>query len=191
VEPLLIVNADEWPQNLFIRVGNTKDIKTTLEFIRSEISEFTPGSLVIFNFLDDQLNQLYEAENNLFAIFNVFSVLSVIIAILGLVALSAHSIEARVKEIGIRKVLGATVAVILLILSNEYTKLLVIASVLSIPLTWYVANLWLTSFAYQVNLVWWMFVLPCVLLVVFTLVILAVQSLKPATSDPVKSLRYE
>jgi putative ABC transport system permease protein len=191
IEPLLIVNADEWPENLFVRIGNTDDLATTLEFIKSEISEFTPGSLVIFNFLDDQLKQMYEAENNLFAVFNVFSVLSVIIAILGLVALSAHSIEVRVKEIGIRKVLGATVSDILLILSNEYTRLLIIASALSIPLAWYVAGMWLTSFAYQVSLAWWMFVVPCVLLVLFTLLVLAMQALKPANTDPVKSLRYE
>lgn len=191
VEPLLIVNSDEWPQNLFIRVSDTRNISGTLEFVRKEISAFTPGSLVIFNFLDDQLRQLYQAENNLFAIFNVFSILSIIIAILGLAALSAHSIEARVKEIGIRKVLGASVADILLVLSNEYTKILVIAAIMSIPLAWYVSGLWLTTFAYRVDVSWWMFGVPCVGLVVFTLLVLAVQSLKPATDDPVKSLRHD
>ena len=191
VEPLVIVNEHEWPNNLFVRVADTKNLSSTLESIHSEISAFTPGALIIFNFLDDHLNALYETERNLFDIFNVFSVLSVIIAVLGLVALSAHSVEARVKEIGIRKVLGATVSDILFILSNEYTKLLIIASVLSIPLAWYMADMWLTTFAFRVGLAWWMFVLPCVGLVVFTLIVLAAQSLKPATEDPVKSLRYE
>lgn len=191
VEPLLISSSDEWPQNLFIKVGDTKDLSTTLEFIRQEISAFAPGSLIIFNFLDDQLTLLYETENKMFAIFNVFSVLSVIIAILGLVALSAHSVAARVKEIGIRKVLGASVGDILFILSNEYTRLLIVASVLSIPLAWYVADIWLTTFAFRVGLAWWMFVVPCMALVLFTLFVLAAQSLRPATADPVKSLRYE
>jgi putative ABC transport system permease protein len=191
VEPLALVNAHEWPSNLFIRVANTDDLQPTLEFIRSEISAFTPGSLIIFSFLDDQVGMLYEAENKMFAIFNVFSILSVIIAILGLVALSAHSVEARVKEIGIRKVLGATITDILFVLSGEYTRLLVLASVLSMPLAWYVADFWLTTFAFKVGLVWWMFVLPCVMLVFFTLLVLAIQALKPATADPVDSLRYE
>lgn len=191
IEPLLIVKADDWPHNLFIRVADTGELSGTLEFIRKEISAFAPGSLVVFNFLDDQLNLLYETENNLFAIFNVFSILSVIIAILGLVALSAHSVEARVKEIGIRKVLGATVSDILFVLSDEYTRLLVIASVLSIPLAWYVADKWLTTFAYQVGLSWQEFVVPCVMLVLFTMMVLVLQSLKPASADPVQSLRHE
>ncbi|HMJ70894.1 MAG TPA: FtsX-like permease family protein [Cyclobacteriaceae bacterium] len=191
IEPMVIAYGHNWIDNLLVRVADTKDLSSTVEFIRSEAAAFTPGSFIVFNFLDDQLDQLYETENKMFAIFNLFSILSVIIAILGLVALSAHSVEARVKEIGIRKVLGATVADILVILSGEYMRLLVIASVLSIPLAWYVANLWLTTFAFKVGLAWWMFVLPCVALVLFTLLILVAQSLKPATADPVDSLRWE
>jgi putative ABC transport system permease protein len=191
IEPMVINYGHEWIDNLLVRVADTKDLPATLEFVRSEVAAFTPGSFMVFNFLDDELRLLYETENKMFSVFNLFSILSVIIAILGLVALSAHSVEARVKEIGIRKVLGATVADILVILSGEYMRLLVIASVLSIPLAWYVANLWLTTFAFKVGLVWWMFVLPCVALVLFTLLILAAHSLKPATADPVDSLRYE
>ena len=191
VEPLVIVNNASWSNNLLVRVSDTRDLQSTLEFIRTEISAFTPGALIVFDLMDDQLEYLYDAENKLFSIFNVFSVLSVIIAMLGLMALSAHAIEARVKEIGIRKVLGATISDILVALSTGYVRLLLIASVLSIPLAWYLSDAWLASFAFKTSLEWWIFIVPCVLLVALTLVILSVQALRPATADPVKSLRYE
>lgn len=191
VEPLVIMNDDMWQSNMLIRIADTRNVQPTLEFVKKEISNVVPGALVIFNFMDDQMRIMYDSENKLFSIFNVFSVLSMIIAVLGLVALSAHSIEARVKEIGIRKVLGASIKDILVVLSTGYVKLLLIASVLAIPMAWYLADVWLASFAYRAALEWWIFVVPCFLLVLVTLLILIIQSLRPATADPVNSLRYE
>jgi putative ABC transport system permease protein len=191
IEPLVIECRPIWPHNLLIKINNAEDSGATLAYIKKVISEFTPGSLVIFNFLDDQLNLLYETENNIFAIFQVFSLLSVIIATLGLLALSAHTVESRVKEIGIRKVLGATIPNIILMLTNDYMRLVAIACILSIPVAYYVADLWLVAFAYRITMNSWMFILPGIILIMFTLLVVSAQSLKAAMTDPVKSLRYE
>lgn len=127
----------------------------------------------------------------MFKIFKTFSILAIVIAGLGLLALSAHTIESRVKEIGIRKVLGATASDILMMFSGDYMRLVVIASLLSIPLAYYFANEWLSVFAYRIDLSWWMFILPGVMLMIFTLLIVIGQCLRTALTDPVNWLRYE
>ncbi len=191
IEPLVIECRSVWPEHLLIRLNDAGDPSSSIAYIRETISAFTPGALVIVNFLDDKLELMYQTENNMFRIFQIFSVLSIIIATLGLSALSAHAVESRVKEIGIRKVLGATVSNILLMLSANYIRLLVIACLLSIPVAYYFANVWLTSFAYRTTLAWWIFVTPGMVLITVTLFIVTVQSLRSALADPVKSLRYE
>lgn len=191
IEPLVIECRPIWPNHLLIKLNPVGDPGPTLAFIREVISKFTPGSLVVFNFLDDQLNQIYEPENKMIGVFKVFAFLSVIIASLGLLALSSHSVESRVKEIGIRKVLGATIPNILFLLTNSYIRMIAIACVIAIPLAYYFAERWLTAFAYRITLDGWIFILPGFLLTMFTMLVISTQSLKAAKADPVKSLRYE
>jgi putative ABC transport system permease protein len=114
-----------------------------------------------------------------------------IIVMTGVLGLVSLNVSKRNKEIGIRKVLGATVPGILIMLSKEYVRLMIVSFVLAIPLAYYFASTWLQNFVYHINLSWWMFALPGFLLIVITIVIVSIQSYQTASADPVKSLKYE
>jgi putative ABC transport system permease protein len=191
IEPLVMEHATVGPSNLLVKISNTENLQETLQSIEKTITTFAPGVLVVFNFLDDRLNVLYENDNSMLKVFSVFAALAIAIAGLGLLALSAHSIETRVKEIGIRKVLGAATSNILLMFSTDYLKLVLIASVLVTPLAYYAANEWLASFAFRTGIAWWLFPAPAIMMMLLTMLIVIGQSLKAAMADPVKSLHYE
>lgn len=148
-----------------------------------------PGEALSYYFADERLAALYETELQLKKASSVASMLMLIIIMTGVLGLVSLNVSRRNKEIGIRKVLGATVSGLLMMFSKEYTRLMLISFLLAFPLAYYFVNGWLESFAYHVDLAWWMFVTPGVLLVVLTVGIVSIQSYKSAAADPVKSLR--
>lgn len=190
IEPLIIEYRPEFTGTLVIKMqaGKTKE---TLDYLRKATQNIAPGSLFVYSFLDEKLNDLYKTEDSLSTILQVFSVLAIIIACLGLFGLAAYSIEARTKEIGIRKVLGATVASIVALFSKDFVKLIGIGFIIAVPLTWYAINKWLQNFAYRIDVHWWVFILSGLFVLLIALFTISFQSIKAALANPVKSLRSE
>ena len=144
-----------------------------------------------FNFLDEKFNKLYQSEQKQGTIFVVFACIAIFIASLGLFGLSAFTITQRVKEIGVRKVLGANVGSIVTLLSKDFLKLVMIAAIIAFPVAWFAMHSWLKDFAYRVNIQWWVFILAGFLAALIALVTVSFQAIKAATANPVKSLRTE
>lgn len=144
-----------------------------------------------YQFLDDNFNKLYKSDVRLGGIFGSFTLLAVLIASLGLLGLAAYSTQQRMKEIGIRKVLGATVPNILSLLSKDYLKLVLLGFIIAVPLAWYMMNRWLADFAYRIVITWWMFALAGLFAVMIALFTVIFQSLKAAWMKPVTTLKAE
>jgi putative ABC transport system permease protein len=124
-------------------------------------------------------------------IFLIMAVLAIIIACLGLFGLATYAAEQRIKEIGIRKVLGASVRGIIAMLSKDFLKLVVIASIIAFPIAWFAMNKWLQDFAYRINISWWVFVIASVVAILIALLTISYQAIRAAIANPVKSLRTE
>jgi putative ABC transport system permease protein len=144
-----------------------------------------------YTFLDEQFANQYRTEQIFSKVFGLFTCLSLFITCLGLFGLAAFTAEQRTKEIGVRKVLGASVASILVLLSKDFLKLVLIAILIASPVAWYAMNQWLQGFAYKIDLAWWMFALAGLLAVLIAILTVSFQSLKAALINPVKSLRSE
>ncbi|WPU91085.1 FtsX-like permease family protein [Mucilaginibacter sabulilitoris] len=144
-----------------------------------------------YTFLDDRFQKLYNSEQQQGSLFTIFSCVAIFIACLGLFGLSAFTITQRVKEIGVRKVLGASIPQIVTELSKDFLKLVIIAAVIALPVAWYAMSKWLLDFAFHISIQWWVFVLAGIVAVVIAFVTISFQSIKAATANPVKSLRSE
>jgi len=167
------------------------DAADVIASFRKQWDAFHPAAPFTYSFLDERFAFLYEAEQKTSQLFTVFAVISIVIACLGLFGLAAFTAEQRTKEIGVRKVLGASVGSIIALLSKDFLKLVLIAILLAVPVAWFAMHRWLQDFAYRIDLEWWVFVLAGLLAVVIALLTISSQSLKAALMDPVKSLRSE
>jgi putative ABC transport system permease protein len=141
--------------------------------------------------LDEALNKLYQADQRLGQIFGYFSMLAILIACLGMFGLSSFAVEQRTKEIGVRKVLGASVSKIILLVSKDFTKLVVVAFIVAAPVGYLIINRWLQNFAYRVEIDVWTFVLVGFMALIIALVVVSYHSIKAALTNPVNTLRYE
>ncbi len=142
-------------------------------------------------FMDEQLNHFYKSDIRLMHVLSIFAVLAIIIACMGLFGLSIYTAKQRTKEIGIRKVLGASVANITVLLSKDFMKLVLIASVISFPLAWWAMNNWLRDFAYRIHIGVWIFAIAATAAILIALVTVGMQAIRAAVANPVKSLRSE
>ncbi|MFC5410251.1 ABC transporter permease [Larkinella bovis] len=163
----------------------------TLKFIQQEWDRYFPEKGFAYTFLDESLARLYESEQRLSKLIGYFAGLAVLISCLGLYGLVSLVTQQKTKEIGIRKVLGATVSSIVGLISRDFVILVVISLVIASPLAWWAMNKWLAEFAYKIDVEWWMFALAGVLAVAVTLLTVSFQSIKAALMNPVKSLRSE
>ena len=144
-----------------------------------------------YEFMDEQFNNLYTTEQRTGNIFIVFAILAILIAFLGLFGLVTYAAEQRTKEIGIRKVLGASIPGIVTMIAKDFLKLVFIASVLAFPIAWWAMHKWLQDFAYRVGISWWVFVIAGLAAVSIALITVSFQAIKAAVANPVKSLRTE
>lgn len=170
---------------------NTKNYQALLNKLEASWSELAPNQPFETSFLDDRFGRMYDAEQRRGKIFGVFATLTIIVACLGLFGLAAYTAENRIKEVGIRKVLGANVGQLVYLLSRDIGRLVIIAFVLSAPLAWYFMNNWLAGFEYRTSIGWTIFALTAGGSMLIALITMSYQSLKAATSNPVKSLRTE
>ncbi|MCI0696538.1 ABC transporter permease [candidate division KSB1 bacterium] len=166
-------------------------IREGMEHIEQQFSLLAPGASFQYVFLDDVFNQMYRAEERLSRIFTTFAALAIFIACLGLFGLAAFTAERRTKEIGIRKVLGASVSRIVTLLSKDFAKLVLLANLIAWPIAWYAMNRWLQDFAYRVHLSWWVFALAGGLALLIALLTVSTQAIRAALANPVEALRYE
>jgi len=144
-----------------------------------------------YTFLDKKFERLYKSEQLQGTLFTIFSSIAIFIACLGLFGLSAFTISQRFKEIGVRKVLGASVPQIVTELSRDFLKLVLIAAIIALPIAWYSMSRWLLDFAFRIELSWWIFVLAGVMAMLIAFATISIQSIKAAIANPVKSLRSE
>jgi putative ABC transport system permease protein len=175
---------------LFVKIDADKTTET-VDKIKELWSTLVPDRPFEFTFQDEQVAKLYASEVKFQNLFSIFTLIAILIACLGLFGLSAYTAQQRTKEIGIRKVLGASVLSVTRLLSKEFLKLVLIAIVVSIPIAWYGMREWLQNFAYHVDLKPWMFVVSALAAIAIALLTVCFQSIRAATANPVNSLRNE
>lgn len=189
-EPL-IFRYSSAPGGFYSIKFKTTDVKESMTRFEEVWKGLFPGNPLISFFLDEHYNQQYQADQQFGKVFGIFSGLAIIIACLGLFGLSSLTAIQRTKEIGVRKVLGASVPSILTLVSKDYFLLMVAAIFLSVPLAWWIMSGWLDDFAYRISLAWWIFAIPSFLVIAIALITVSIHTLKAARTNPVKSLRYE
>ncbi|HKZ67366.1 MAG TPA: FtsX-like permease family protein, partial [Chitinophagaceae bacterium] len=169
----------------------TNDYSRLLGGIEKSWIKLNPGTPFVYSFLDQDFQRNYEKEQRTSRIVVYFTFIAILIACLGLFGLAAFSAEQRTKEIGIRKVLGASVANVTALLSKDFVRLVLVAIVIASPVAWYGMNKWLQGFAYRIEISWWMFAVAGLLAVMVALITVSFQAIKAAIANPVKSLRTE
>ena len=190
IEPYaFFLNNDNF--NYIIAHVDTKEVSKVLPFIEAKWKTLVPDEPFSYTFLNEDFQTSYSADARTARIVNAFTVISILISCLGLFGLAAFAAQQRIKEIGVRKVLGASVGSIVTLLSGDFMKLVLVSLVIATPLTWYVMSKWLQDFAYSISIEWWMFVLAGVMAVVIALITVSSQAIKAALSNPVKSLKSE
>nr|HQU59486.1 FtsX-like permease family protein [Saprospiraceae bacterium] len=177
-------------QNLIIST-KTADYAALLPKLEQAWAQLVPGIPFEHSFLDENLQRQYESEANLANIIKAFTLIAILISCLGLFGLSAFTAEQRTREIGIRKVLGASVENLAGMLAKDFLQLTILAVVVALPLAWYAMNKWLTDFAYHTSIEWWMFALAGAIALAVAFLTVSFQSLKAALANPMESLRSE
>jgi putative ABC transport system permease protein len=190
IEPFLLMLNFEYIRIISIRI-QPGDVRGTLDFIHQKWVETFPEEEFDYSFLDDRINLLYESEGKIRNIFLVFSILSIFVACLGLFGLAAFTAQERTKEIGVRKVLGASEINVFVLLSKEFTKWVFLANIIAWPVAYFVMTKWLQNFAYRMDMGLWPFVSAAVLAFMIALITVSYQFIRAALTDPVDYLRYE
>jgi putative ABC transport system permease protein len=190
IEPLLIHVYKQFSGTISVKLQNG-DPSASLAALEAAWKRVVPNRPFEYTFLDDDFNAVYKREMRLRSIVGVFAGLAIFVSCLGLLGLAAFTTEQRTKEIGIRKVLGASVASIITLLSTDFLKLVVVAVILATPLAYWAAGKWLQDFAYRVELQWWLFALAGASAVVIAFITVASQAWRAARANPVNALRSE
>ncbi len=194
---LLLVSPDtsrtfaDYNGTLYVRFRKGADLQQQVKAIGQVVQKHAPNSPFDYYFLDDAFNRLFQTEQRLANVLNVFTAAGILIACLGLFGLVAFAAERRTKEIGIRKVLGASVSSLVGLLSQDFLKLVALAILIACPIAWYTMHEWLQAYAYRITIDWWLFVLVGALALGIAFLTVSYQSIRAALVNPVKSLRSE
>jgi putative ABC transport system permease protein len=190
IEPLVLILKKHDSDHMLIKVAG-KNIPSALDYVRKTFEQVNPGHPFEYAFLDQTFALQYRSDERKGVLFLSFSGIAIIIACMGLFGLATFTAQQRTKEIGIRKVLGASVASVVALLSTDFLKLVLIAIVIASPVGWYVMHNWLLGFAYKIEIDWWIFALAGLVSMVIALFTVSFQSVKAALMNPVKSLRAD
>jgi len=186
------INADDLNLTKYFSLKiNTRNIQQILSKVKNKWNEIFPNKPFEYNFLDEVFNSQYKADQQFGKVFGLFSFLAIIISCLGLFGLASFTNLQRTKEIGIRKVVGASLQDILFMLIKDFTKWVLLANLIAWPVAYYFMNNWLQDFAYRIDMSWWIFVLSGGIALMIALATVSIQAIKAATANPVESLRYE
>jgi putative ABC transport system permease protein len=187
IEPM-ILRLNKWGGIVVVRT-EPGETKATIASLRNITQKLNPAFPFSYDFVDQDISRVYQGEMQMGKLFNVFALLAIVISSMGLYGLSAFIAEQRTKEIGVRKVLGASVLNLLYLLTSKFTKLTLLAILIAIPVAWVVLNNWLETFVYRINLSWYIFVSASLAALLLTWITVSYESIKAATANPVKSLR--
>jgi putative ABC transport system permease protein len=195
IVPLVLINPATSANQSFFNSLSLKvsghNIAGTLAVVEKIWRKYLPEIPYQYTFLDENFANLYESEQRQGTLFTVFACIAIVIACLGLFGLSAFAITQRVKEIGVRRVLGAKVNTIVTLLSKDFLKLVLIAALIAFPVAWYAMSQWLQDFAYRTSIQWWVFILSAVLALIVALGTISYHAIKAAVANPATSLRSE
>ena len=190
IEPLVIKVVANYYNRVYLKL-NAGDLTGAVGSVKDVYKKFSPDRPFDYTFLNEDFDKLYRAEQRTGTIFNYFAWIAIFISCLGLFGLVMFTIEQRVKEIGIRKVLGASVSNLFSLISSDFIRLIIISNVIAIPVAWYAMNQWLDSFAYRINIHWATFAVAAVASILIAWLTMSYQSIKAAVANPVNSLRNE
>ncbi|HLG38330.1 MAG TPA: FtsX-like permease family protein, partial [Chitinophagaceae bacterium] len=190
IKPFGLICRPRNGSNLTVKLSG-QNIQSTLAQLESQQKNFNAAMAFDYVFLDDNFSKLYASETRFQKLFVSLVVLGMLIACLGLFGLATFSAQQRVKEIGVRKVLGASLLHVVVLLSRDFLKLVIIALILSVPVAWYAMNEWLKDFAYRANISWWVFLIAGMIALFIAFLTISFQAIKAAIANPVKSLRTE
>jgi ABC-type antimicrobial peptide transport system permease subunit len=181
------------PQDAYIMYVklNGKDVAKAVDDVKNIVSRYNPGYPFEYRFVDDQFNQRFLSEMLVSKLSQVFALLAIVISCLGLFGLAAYTAERRFKEIGIRKVLGASVSGITGLLSVDFLKLVGVACLVAFPLAYWAMHNWLNNYEYRITINWWVFAIAGCVAMLIALLTISFQSVKAALANPIKSLRSE
>jgi predicted permease len=190
-DPLIFRSYPEYFGYMYIRLKDQVNVERAVDKIQTVVKSNNPGYPFDYIFVDDEFDKQFKSEMLIGKLSRIFALLAIVITCLGLFGLAAYTAERRTKEIGVRKVLGASVTGITGLLSKDFLKLVILSSLISFPIAWWLMHNWLQNFAYRVQINWWVFIVAAVLAIVIALFTISFQAIKAALSNPVKSLRTE
>ena len=191
VGPMFVILDRDWVSILSVRLEKTTDIKGALKKVEAVLKKYNPAYPFEYKFADEQFAKKFATINMTGSLANLFASLAIIITGLGLFGLAAFTAEQRTEEIGIRKVLGATVSGLVALISKDFSRLVIIAFLVTAPLSWWLLDQYLDRYKYRIDIPWWVFPLTGFIALLFALVIVSTQALRAAYSNPVNSLRDE
>jgi ABC-type antimicrobial peptide transport system permease subunit len=191
VEPMVIQGPKNWFGTVTFRLNNTRRASTNIATINKLLTKYNPEYPSTLTFVDDDYQQKFSGSRSLAELALLFAGMSIFISCLGLYGLAMFMANSRVKEIGIRKVLGATVLNIAGLLSRDFIRLVLIAFVIASPVAVWILNSWLQGFTYRINISWWIFVITAIVSILIALFTISYQAIKAAMANPVKNLRAE
>ncbi len=190
IKPIVIQGRPQASRTLYIKLSG-EQLQEKISFLEETWREIIPGTGFQYSFLEDKFREMYFPEIIMTNLVKIFSILAVFIACLGLYGLSAYTAEQKTKEIGVRKVLGATVLQILIMIVSDFLKMIFISCIIALPLSYWLVQDWLQNFVYRVNIGWFIFLLSISFIVSLTLLTVAYESIKASLGNPTKNLRYE
>jgi putative ABC transport system permease protein len=185
-----ILFPESWSRELLVKLSG-RDLSQSISFLESKWKTLVPDRPFEYRFMDDDYNKLYDAELRLGKVMNLFSSIAIVLACLGLFGLSSYTAQQRFKEIGIRKVLGASVSNIVIALSKDFIRLTFVAMVIAFPVAWWAMTKWLEDFTYRTNMSWTIYIIAGALTLLLAIVTVSVHAIRAALANPVKSLRTE
>jgi len=189
--PMFVAYQPGWASSVTIRLEETSDVSGAMKKVEDVFKKYNPAYPFEYQFVDEQFNKKYTTINLISTLANLFALLAIIITGMGLFGLAAFTAEQRTKEIGIRKVMGASVSGLVALISKEFSLLVLISFVFSAPISWWFLSSFLERYPYRISFPWWAIVAAGIIALVFALVIVGTQALKAATSNPANSLRSE
>jgi putative ABC transport system permease protein len=185
-----LLQAGDFGWYISVRIA-ANDIPGTVEFIKEKWLKYAGQQAFEYTFLDDDFAKIHADEQRTGKLFTTFSILAIFVACLGLLGLAAYTAEQRTKEIGIRKTLGASDASILVLLSKEFTKWVIISNLIAWPVAYYLMNKWLQDFHYRIEIDYWAFLISGIVSLTVAIITVISQALKAALANPIESLKYE